>query len=285
MATVDTLCIELTATCPLRCIHCSANAAPERKERLPAWRLAKALSEVEKLDSVYLSGGEPFEHPELESIIRAASQVAENVVVYSSGVRIGSAGNESIPEETIHAVAKAGASRIDLSFYAARAEAHDAITATPGSFMYTLETARRLRMLGLPFGIHFVPIQEAAEQILDVAELAKALKAVRMHVLAFAPQGRGRSIAAEAYPASFWQNLQELRTRNWPFTLILSSKLRLSLGMREQTPRDACRALFMDARGFLYPGEGRRQLEERSYLSLMNASRFSDLIGEMCRKD
>jgi hypothetical protein len=34
MTGIDTVCIEIISRCPLRCVHCSANASPERIERL-----------------------------------------------------------------------------------------------------------------------------------------------------------------------------------------------------------------------------------------------------------
>ena len=76
MTILDTLCIELTARCPLRCVHCSANAAPERNDFLPYKALASTLPDLGSLSETYLSGGEPFEHPNLLRIIQTARRIS-----------------------------------------------------------------------------------------------------------------------------------------------------------------------------------------------------------------
>lgn len=143
---LHTLCVEVTARCPLRCMHCSANAAPERTEMLDARIFEQRLTELGCLSELYLSGGEPFEHSALEALVRAARTVARTVVVYTSGVRMRPAGNESLPAESLRAVVQAGVSRLDVSLYAARAEDHDAVTQIPGSFDHARETLRLLRV-------------------------------------------------------------------------------------------------------------------------------------------
>jgi hypothetical protein len=55
MSELDTLCVELTLRCPLRCEHCSANAAPERHEMMDAGLLIDRVRELHGLHAVYLS--------------------------------------------------------------------------------------------------------------------------------------------------------------------------------------------------------------------------------------
>jgi MoaA/NifB/PqqE/SkfB family radical SAM enzyme len=217
----------------------------------------RRLREFDPLEEIYLSGGEPFEHISLDRIIRSARAAARSVVIYSSGVRIGVEGNEPLPSEALRAASRLGVSRIDVSLYAARAEEHDAVTLTPGSFERTLETLQRLRAEGIPFGVHHVPLGSSSH-VSSVANLASRLGAVRLHVLSLAPQGRARSLGALAIPAEVLEDVRRLQRESWPFEVIVSSALRRALGITEPTPRDALRSTMLDVRGFLYPSEGRR---------------------------
>src|SRR6187402_3024941 len=98
MPDLDTLCVELTLRCPLQCVHCSANAAPERDERIDERLLLARLRELGRIRAVYLSGGEPFEHPGLASLVEAVAELADEVAIYSSGVVLGAAGREAVTE-------------------------------------------------------------------------------------------------------------------------------------------------------------------------------------------
>lgn len=274
MNSIHTLCIELTARCALRCTHCSANAAPERNEMLDAQTLVRRLDEVGTLEEVYLSGGEPFEHAELAAIVGASRRVARTVVVYSSGVRMGPHGDEALPPSLIRSVA-AGISRVDLSLYADHADAHDAVTQTPGSFVRTLETARRLGEQGVAFGVHHVPVASTSD-VVAVAGLAAELGAVRFHVLAVAAQGRTRRLDLDEPSTKLLHDLRTLQAGSWPFELVVSTGLRRALGQVDPTPRDLLRTAFLDVRGFLHPGEGQRLISLRGRSSLAQRS-----LGEM----
>lgn len=274
MISIHTLCIELTARCALRCIHCSANAAPERNEMLDARTLVQRLGEVGTLEEIYLSGGEPFEHAEIAAIVEASRRTARTVVAYSSGVWMGPHGDEALPRAVIRSTA-AGVSRVDLSLYAADPDTHDAVTQTPGSFERTLETARRFGEEGIAFGVHHVPVASSGD-VVDVAGLATDLGAVRFHVLAVAAQGRARRVAVAEPSAKLLNDLRRLQSRSWPFELVMSAGLRRALGQVEPTPRDMLRTAFLDVRGFLYPGEGERLVSLRGRSSLAQRS-----LGEM----
>jgi MoaA/NifB/PqqE/SkfB family radical SAM enzyme len=270
MISIHTLCIELTARCALRCTHCSANASPERNEMLDAETLVQRLDEVGTLEEVYLSGGEPFEHTDIATIVGASRRVARAVVVYSSGVWMGAHGDEALPSNLIRSTAD-GISRVDLSLYAANADAHDAVTQTPGSFVRTLETARRLGQEGVAFGVHHVPVASNSS-VVKVADLAADLGAVRFHVLAVAAQGRARRLDLEEPSARLLHDLRTLQAAAWPFELVVSTGLRRALGQVDLTPRDLLRTAFLDVRGFLYPGEGQRLISLRGRSSMVQRS-------------
>lgn len=279
MIPLDTLCIEMTLRCPLRCVHCSASAAPDRTEMLPAPLLISRLAELDGLQEIYLSGGEPFEHPQFPLVVRAARRAAQRVVAYSSGTHRTGLGMAPLPQAQFVEALAAGLSRIDLSFYAADAVVHDEVTRVPGSFAATFATAQQARDLRLPIGIHFVPVPGHEAAVLDVLALAHHLGAVRFHVLALAPLGRARTCASAQDGTAHLVHLLRQLPQKSAIQVIFSSELRRFLGWSDKTPRDRLRAGFLDVNGYLYPGEAQRGV--RSRRSLKDGLTFAQMISDI----
>jgi MoaA/NifB/PqqE/SkfB family radical SAM enzyme len=275
MTNLDTLCVELTLRCPLRCVHCSANATPEHREMLDAGLLISRVREFGRLKALFLSGGEPFEHRGLSDITRSARSFAHEVAIYSSGASIGRGGIEALSERAIQAVAR-NVDRVDVSIYSLSPSDHDAITGVEGSLRASLESIRRLRLLGVPFGIHFVPVR--GEDVLQVAQYAREVGALRFHILAIARQGRATTLR-DSYTSSFLGSLRRLIDSTHGMEILISSHLRRSIGVGA-TERDQLRPAFLDVRGHLYSNEGTRTPDKRSLRTLKD-SRVEDLISDM----
>lgn len=279
MIGIDTLCIEIIARCPLRCVHCSANAAPERSELLSRSAFAEILAELGHAEAVFISGGEPFEHPDILGMISDARRITSNVVVYSSGVRIDE-GHRSLSNSEVIAASEAGVRRVDFSLYASTAELHDEVTTLPGSFDLTVGSAARFAQAGVPFGFHFVPIADNGTEISEVMKLAVRMGAERVHVLAPVPQGRGRLVDCAMRPQTL-SEIAHLRLRGFPVELVLSSEIRQALGMADPASRDLLSPAFLDVHGYLYPGEGERRPGTRSKSSYLAGATLNQLLGEI----
>jgi len=280
MTGIDTICIEIIARCPLRCVHCSANAAPERTEMVSASTYTSLLTQLGSAEEIFLSGGEPFEHPDIMRFIGDARSIARRVVVYSSGIRIDGARHRALSFDEINAARAASITRVDLSLYAAEPQLHDEVTTLPGSFDLTIQTAKRLAEANVAFGFHFVPIGYNGQQLGAVADLAAKMYAQRLHVLALAPQGRGRFLDVRM-PRKTLHELSCLRRQKLPFELVMSSEVRQKLGLYEAQRRDLLRPAFLDVRGFLYPGEGERRLATRSASSFLVGASLRQLVDEI----
>jgi MoaA/NifB/PqqE/SkfB family radical SAM enzyme len=276
MNQLDTLCVELTLRCPLRCVHCSANALPERREMMDAELLIRRIADLGHLEALYLSGGEPFEHTRLADIAKAATGIANEVSVYSSGVVIGLNGPEPLSEAAIQQIARV-VSRVDISLYSLSPGEHDAVTGVAGSFECSLRSIRRLRLFGVPFGIHFVPVR-GDDAILQVAQYAREAGAKRFHVLAVARQGRASALRIEYSPA-FLSSLQLLARARLGIEVVISSQLRQQID-GSRTERDGLRPAFLDVHGHLYAHEGGRTPPNRS-LRTLSESRVPELLADM----
>jgi MoaA/NifB/PqqE/SkfB family radical SAM enzyme len=258
MVHIDTICVELTTRCPLRCVHCSALASPESGDFFPVDAFASLLGSLGALQEVYLSGGEPFEHPQFEAFVRLSARNASTTVAYSSGTQLATVGARpvAIAAKRLARAAMAGLSRIDFSLYSTNSNDHDAVTKVSGSFDALMATLRVVRSLGLPFGVHFVPLVNGGREVRAVASFARAINASRFHVLAVAPQGRAANMPTEPEP-EFLAEVGSLYG-DAAFDVVLSSAIRSALG-HESTPRDAWNAIFVDVYGNSHAGEGKRR--------------------------
>lgn len=257
MTAPDTICLEITTRCPLACTHCSADAAPSRTEFYPLENLASLLAHLPRLRELYLSGGEPFEHPELGEMVALARQHSDRVVAYTSGTCIDAGAVVPLDAATIASLAILGLHRVDISMYSTVPAEHDAVTRVPGSFAVMMESIERLRMLGLAFGVHFVPLVAKGERSSSVHSLARGLGATRFHALALAHQGRARHMDLEL---SVNASTQLLRLRDLsPMDVVLSSELRQMLGLpADLSDRDAWTSTFVDVHGRVHESEGKR---------------------------
>jgi MoaA/NifB/PqqE/SkfB family radical SAM enzyme len=270
MTQVDTLCVELTLRCPLRCVHCSANAAPERREMLDASLLIQRLRELGHLEGLYL------EYRARVEVTEAARSVTQELVIYSSGVSADRRSVEPISERAIQAVARK-VDRVDISIYSLSPAEHDQVTGIRGSLQASLETIRRLRLLGVPFGIHFVPLR-GVYALSQVVQYAREVRAKRFHVLALARQGRASGLSLPYTPALL-EAMRLLMGSNAGMEIVLSSHIRRLLGLGA-TSRDELSAAFLDVRGHLYSSEGARTPDKRSTRTLTDSA-LADLISDM----
>lgn len=88
---VKELSIEITGKCLNRCIFCSGNCSRNNNSFLDIDIIKNVLNQAKyaKLSTIYISGGEPFLHPDIIDILRITRETIGNkvrIVVYTSGI-------------------------------------------------------------------------------------------------------------------------------------------------------------------------------------------------------
>ncbi|WP_409967698.1 radical SAM protein [Bengtsoniella intestinalis] len=84
---IDSISIELTEKCPLKCKHCFVEATMDKKIQLSDFLEYKLFSELENisLEQIQLTGGEPMLHPKFWSLLEKSTQLGATVHVFTSG--------------------------------------------------------------------------------------------------------------------------------------------------------------------------------------------------------
>lgn len=197
IAPLRKLRLELARDCPLRCVHCSANAAPGHPLTMTADLPARLVREFAAMGGgeVTFTGGEPLIDRRLPALLAAASGYGLQTVIFTSGIvyaGVSRSGREAVGRNALDVIAPM-LKRIVFSVYSADSTIHDAITLSDGSLALTWEAIRRAVASGVRAELHFVPTSTNYRDLLPLAHEAANRGVGAIRVIRYVPQGRGRA--------------------------------------------------------------------------------------------
>jgi radical SAM protein len=131
-----------------------------------------------------LTGGDPFERPDLLDLVRYGAGLGLPMAVSPSGTPALTAGR-------LAGLRQAGARAISLSLDGSTAQVHDRFRGVPGVFDLTLQAWQAARELGLKVQINTTVTGHNLTDVADVAALVHRLGAVSWSAFLLVPTGRG----------------------------------------------------------------------------------------------
>ena len=135
----------ITSNCNLRCGHCFYWKNLGKTEELSLEQIRKTVSSLKPLDTVMLTGGEPFLRKDLTEICELYSKKARNINITTNGFL-----PEVILETTKNILEKTKSNiHVQVSLDSLK-EKHDAIRGLEGSFDNAVETLKRLKGINNP---------------------------------------------------------------------------------------------------------------------------------------
>ncbi|HET9080509.1 MAG TPA: TIGR04053 family radical SAM/SPASM domain-containing protein [Trebonia sp.] len=185
---------EMTQACPLACVHCRAEAHPDRHPgELTTAEARDLMDQVTEFGSpppiFVLTGGDPFQRPDLLDLVRYGTRLGLPVAVSPSGTPTLTAGR-------LAELRDAGARAISLSVDGSTAEIHDRFRGVPGVFGWTLDAWQAARELGLKVQINTSVTGHNLTDLADIAALVHRLGAVSWSAFLLVPTGRGALLPA-----------------------------------------------------------------------------------------
>lgn len=185
---------EVTQACPLACAHCRAEARPDRHPgELTSQQARDLMAQVAQFGSpppvFVLTGGDPFQRPDLLELVRYGAELGLPVAVSPSGT-------PTLTADRLASLREAGARAISLSLDGSSAQAHDRLRGVPGVFDVTLQAWRAARQLGLKVQINTSVTGHNLDDLADVAALVHRLGAVSWSAFVLVPTGRGALLPA-----------------------------------------------------------------------------------------
>jgi pyruvate-formate lyase-activating enzyme/predicted phosphodiesterase len=160
--------------CNLACDYCAVASSPKAVARtMPPGPFRALVDEAvdESFTEIYLTGGEPFLHPDIIGMLGYASQRLPTVVLTNGMLLRGRrlAGLTQLAQQ-----ARAGSLIIQTSLDGARPQTHDAHRGR-GSWARTIDGIRQAARLGLPIRVAMTETPQNTAEIGEVAQLLAGL--------------------------------------------------------------------------------------------------------------
>jgi SynChlorMet cassette radical SAM/SPASM protein ScmF len=181
----------LTEGCNLRCRHCwimseqEPASAAQPKALLDVHLFESILAEARPLglDSVKLTGGEPFLHPEIHRILEIIRANQLKLVVETNAVLL--------TPELAATVASCPEPFVSVSLDGADADTHEWVRQVPGSYRGALRGIENLVQAGIKPQIIFTIMKKNRDQVHDMLRLARELHAgsLKFNILQPSPRG------------------------------------------------------------------------------------------------
>jgi AdoMet-dependent heme synthase len=185
---------EVTRACQLACLHCRADAITRRNPlELSVDEGRRLLDGIASFPAphpiVVLTGGDPFERPDLAELVRHGTEIGLSVALSPSVT-------PNVTDERLVELREAGAKAISLSLDGSTAATHDAFRGIEGTYAATRDAADRVLAAGFRLQVNSTvtraTVRELPALLRDVTELGALLWSVFFLV----PTGRGQQLQA-----------------------------------------------------------------------------------------
>lgn len=186
---------EIETECLLKCRHCSSFATEHgKKMNYNIKEMIAFLQIFPEKNFVFLTGGEPLLHDEIDNIIFSLKNKFADISIgiFTTGIVMQQGRLCGISERKAYDLSVLGLEMCYFSIYSAQAKKHDWMTQNKGSFELTLESIRRLREQNIEVKINLVITKINQEEIADIIALASSLGCTELRLLKLVNHGRAK---------------------------------------------------------------------------------------------
>lgn len=199
---------EVTRACALVCQHCRADAQTRAHPgQMSTEQGIALLDDIAAFGAPYpivvLTGGDPFERPDLPELVRHATSLGLHVALSPSVT-------PRLTPLVLAELRKAGANAVSLSLDGAVARTHDDFRGVPGVFDDTLRAARWVKEAGFRLQINTTVTATNVRELPEVLRMVLDLGVSLWSIFFLVPTGRGTALqvltAAEAEDVLHWMH-------------------------------------------------------------------------------
>ena len=197
---------EVTRACQLVCTHCRADAIRSRNPfELTTDEGRRLLDELASFGAprplVVLTGGDPFERPDLPELVAHGTKLGLSMALSPSVT-------DRLTREVLVELHEAGAKAISLSLDGASAQTHDSFRGVDGVFAATMDAARMVREVGYRLQINTTVTRSTVHELPEILRTVLELGTTLWSVFFLVPTGRGKLLepltAAEEEEVLHW---------------------------------------------------------------------------------
>lgn len=197
---------EVTRACQLVCTHCRADAIRTRNPlELSTAEGCQLLDDLASFGAprplVVLTGGDPFERPDLPELVAHGTKMGLSMALSPSVT-------DRLTRSVLVELHEAGAKAVSLSLDGATAQSHDSFRGVAGVFDATLDAARTVSEVGLRLQINTTVTRGNVRELPAMLQSVLDLGADLWSVFFLVPTGRGKLLepltAAEEEEVLHW---------------------------------------------------------------------------------
>lgn len=197
---------EVTRACQLVCTHCRADAIRSRNPfELTTDEGRRLLDDLASFGAprplVVLTGGDPFERPDLPELVAHGTKLGLSMALSPSVT-------DRLTRDVLVELHDAGAKAISLSLDGASAQTHDSFRGVDGVFDATMDAARMVRDVGCRLQINTTVTRSTVYELPQILKAVLELGTTLWSVFFLVPTGRGKLLeplsAAEEEEVLHW---------------------------------------------------------------------------------
>ncbi len=179
---------EMTRACDLKCVHCRAEAIPERNpNELTTDESKRLLDQVREFGQplLVLTGGDPIKRPDVYELITYGDDLGLRMTMTPSGTPL-------MTPAVIKRCQDAGLMRMAISLDGPTKDVHDAFRKQEGSFDWTLNILRWCKDIGLSTQVNTTITRYNIDHIDALCDLMEEVGISLWSVFFLVPTGRGQ---------------------------------------------------------------------------------------------
>jgi radical SAM protein with 4Fe4S-binding SPASM domain len=186
------LSFEILRKCPNNCLHCSSMSSNTCKEIVTKDKFEDVISKAATLGLkiVCLSGGEPFLHPDLVSMLTHVKNLGLDCYIYTSGITLDTNGRASSISSDILKIVSSNVTKLIFNIPSCVPQTYDLIMGTKGNLPYLVDTIKNTVAVGIKTEAHFVPMRPNKSDINDTIQFCNKLGISRISFLRLVTHGR-----------------------------------------------------------------------------------------------
>jgi len=202
---------ETTQACDLACLHCRADAIPERHRReLTTDEAKRMMDDVRRFGRplFVLTGGDPLKRPDVVELVAYGASIGLRMGMTPSGTPL-------MTPEVLAELRDAGLARLAVSLDGSTREIHDRFRGVDGSYDWTLRMLRAARELGLSTQVNTTVSNHNLDDFDGLSGLMQELEIALWSVFFLVPTGRAAPedvASADAFESVFHRMYDLSRT-------------------------------------------------------------------------
>ena len=193
---------ELTRSCNLACEHCRASSEkgpyPGELSTEESLRLLDDIAEFSN-PIMILTGGEPLIRDDISIIAKRGTKLGLRMVLATNGTLL--------TVDKARELVDSGIKRISISIDGKDAGSHDSLRGVSGAFDGAIFGVENAKNAGLPFQINSTITRRNMDELIEIENMVKDLKAAAHHLFLLVPTGRGREMAEDSLDGEQYERI------------------------------------------------------------------------------